>query len=512
MASGRPSVLIVYGESRPSRFQASDAGVLDEVRAVSTALDGSGLAHRSVSVRTLQDLTAVLSGADETVVFNLVEVLWADPQDYNYVPALVEAFDKACTGNNTTGMLLAHDKWWSKALLTSAGIPCPPAILLEPGQPISDINFKGPYIVKPTRCDASEGLDNENVVESASGLTKVVEMVWASTGQAAMVEQFIDGREINVSILWEQDRPQVLPLAEIEFRGFGPDRPKIVGYRAKWIQGSFEYENTVRVIPAELDGRTAGLIRQISLAACRTLECLDYCRVDLRLDASGRPSVLEVNPNPDISPEAGFAAALDAAGISYQRFIQIAIDNAIWRRQKARAGSAQSASPAVDTGPYQIRRSMAADRDQIIGILVASKVFRPDELAIAREVMDAATAGDSSYESYVAANGEQVLGWICFGKTPCTIGTYDIYWLVVRPDLSGRGIGRRLVRFAEEQLTRRGARLIAIETSSRQAYVPARCFYHRLGYKQSSLVKDFYGPGDDKVIYTKALGRAATQP
>jgi D-alanine-D-alanine ligase len=282
--SGNRHVLILYNEPRPGTFHDSDKGVLDEVRAVCDALDALALDHRSASVRRLEDVIAILSGADEQIVFNLVEGLWSSPEDYNYVPSIVTAFGKACTGNQTPGMLLAHDKWWSKGILRTCGLSCPKAVKLEPGEPTPSCLFDGPYIVKPVRSDASEGLDSQNVVASPADLPKILEMVWTTTGQAALVEQFIEGREINVSILWDKDKARVLPIAEIVFQGYGPDIPKIVGYRAKWVPGSFEYENTIPVIPAKLDQETATEIAHASLEACRQLACYDYCRVDIRLD------------------------------------------------------------------------------------------------------------------------------------------------------------------------------------------------------------------------------------
>lgn len=495
-------VLILYCEPRPSAFTESDAGVLDEVKAVEAALSCMGYRYRTASVRTLEDVAIALSGSDEQILFNLVEVLWTRPEDYNYVPLLARSFGKAFTGNDAIGMLLAHDKWWAKAILRANGLPCPNGVILQPGQRIEMIPFDGPWIVKPSRSDASEGIDSQNVAWHPQALANAIELVHTSTNQPAIVEQYIDGREINVSILWYDGRPEVLPLAEIEFRDFPPQIPRIVGYRAKWIPDSLEYRNTVRVIPADLPSDLAWQIRQLVVQACRALGCTDYCRVDIRIDNAGRPFILEVNPNPDISPESGFAAALQAAGISYDRFIRILIENA--QARSTRDPNIPTQRTIAASG-YKIRPSGPDDRQQILDILAASRVFRPDEMAVAMEVIDAAHGQDQGYQSYVAVDSQVVLGWICFGKAPCTVGSFDIYWLVTAQPVRRMGIARALVGLAEQQIQQQGGRLVVIETSSRQVYAPARSFYQQCGYRVVATVPDFYGRGDDKLIYTKVL-------
>ena len=142
----------------------------------------------------------------------------------------------------------------------------------------------------------------------------------------------------------------MLPLAEIDFSAFEAGRPRIVGYEAKWLEDSFEYQHTPRIIPAPLPKRVAERIRELAAAACRTLSCFEYCRVDFRLDKANRPYVLEVNANPDISPDAGFAAAIEAAGISYPAFVKLEIDNAVSQSACRKHGGTQS-EQAADRPP-----------------------------------------------------------------------------------------------------------------------------------------------------------------
>jgi len=506
------SVLVLYTLPRTSAqggFVESEAGVLAEVDAISTALKTLQIPFRSIGVRELTDVPVVLGGADESVVFNLVEGFQRRPEDFNHVPALVRSFGKACTGNDTPGMVLSLDKWHSKALLQAAGLPCPMAVQVERDQrlPRADL-FRGPYIVKPTCSDASEGIDNASLVSTGGKkLLSAIQRIHASLKQPAIVEQYIEGRELNISVLWRKKKPLVLPLAEIEFQGFDKDRPRIVGYEAKWLQDSFEYTHTVRVIPAPLPKRVADKIRQMAVAACRTLGCLDYCRVDFRLDKQLNPYILEVNANPDISPDAGLAAALQAAGIRYEQFVKLTIDNALARLPgKVKTSVKRKAHKA---GDLAVRWCEKQDREAVVALLAGTRFFRPDEMVIAKEVLDEGIkAGPGGhYQSYVIETSGRIGGWVCFGPTPCTISSYDVYWIAVDKDLHGQGLGRRLMDFAEADIAARGGRLSVVETSSRPAYEPTRAFYERLGYSQAACIADFYGPGDDKVVFTKSLSQ-----
>jgi D-alanine-D-alanine ligase len=139
----------------------------------------------------------------------------------------------------------------------------------------------------------------------------------------------VPGRELNVALLATDRGPRVLPVAEIRFEHFPADKPAIVGYAAKWHTDSFEYRNTVRRFAVEPE--LAAAAERLALA-CWELFALDgYARVDLRVDAEGTPWVLEVNANPCLSPDAGFAAALEEAGIAYPKAIAWLVEAALLR-------------------------------------------------------------------------------------------------------------------------------------------------------------------------------------
>jgi ribosomal protein S18 acetylase RimI-like enzyme len=172
------------------------------------------------------------------------------------------------------------------------------------------------------------------------------------------------------------------------------------------------------------------------------------------------------------------------------------------------------ASPKPTKGEQvvrQIRHSGQRDRDAVMKLLEATGFFRDDELVVAAEVLDEAIAKgpDGHYQSYVADENGTPVGWVCFGPTPCTIGTFDLYWIGVSPERQGCGVGAALTRFAEAEVLKRGGRLMIIETSGRPIYESTRGFYLKLGYHEAARIADFYAPDDAKVVYAKALAPAA---
>ena len=333
-----PSVLVLHNTPRPGSgagggFAESDAGVLAEVEAVAAGLESLGIPFTVAGVRETSDLARILAGSRESIVFNLVESFHRRPVEANLVPAFARAFGKACTGSDWLPLVVSLDKHQTKRHLEAAGLPGPPGTVVHVGAEAELSRLpEPPCIVKPAGTDASEGIDGRSIFhEIGPDLAEAVAEVHRRFGQPALVEAFVGGREINVSILERAGRPGTLPLAEIDFSAFGPGKPRIVDYAAKWLTDSFEYNHTPRLIPAPLSDEAARRVREHALAAWRALGCNDYVRVDFRLDDEDRPFILEINANPDISPDAGFAAALAAAKIPYASFVRTVVENAAAR-------------------------------------------------------------------------------------------------------------------------------------------------------------------------------------
>jgi GNAT superfamily N-acetyltransferase len=153
-----------------------------------------------------------------------------------------------------------------------------------------------------------------------------------------------------------------------------------------------------------------------------------------------------------------------------------------------------------------LRNLTAADRARIEEISRAVGLFRADEIPVALEVFDGAVAGSPDYLALGAEYEGRLAGWICWGPTPCTLGTYDLYWMAVDPTLHGGGVGTALLQAMESRLGG-VARLIVVETAGRAEYEPTRGFYEARGYRAVSRIPDFYAPGDDQVVYTKSLSQ-----
>jgi D-alanine-D-alanine ligase len=212
---------------------------------------------------------------------------------------------------------MALDKVLAKALLTAGGVPTPPYFVCA-GEPRRALpaGMRYPLFVKPVREDASLGIGPGAFVTNHRELSARCRRVRARYRQPALVEEYVDGRELNVSIVGTL-RPAALPVSEIDMGGIPAGAPRICGYRAKWVPGSEEYARTVPLCPAPLPIRVERRVKETALAAYRILSCRGYARVDIRLGRDGVSYVLEVNPNPCIAPDAGFARSAAAAGVSY---------------------------------------------------------------------------------------------------------------------------------------------------------------------------------------------------
>jgi ribosomal protein S18 acetylase RimI-like enzyme len=159
-----------------------------------------------------------------------------------------------------------------------------------------------------------------------------------------------------------------------------------------------------------------------------------------------------------------------------------------------------------------IRPLAAADRDRVEALTRATGLFRPGEIPVALEVFDAAVGNgrraDPDYETAGAEADGALVGWICWGPTPCTLGTFDLYWIAVDPAVQGMGIGGALMDEMERRVAGR-ARLIVVETGGRAEYEPTRAFYERRGYRAEATIPDYYEAGDALVTYVKRLAAGA---
>jgi len=320
----RPKVAIVYNEPSPCHYQAvreekAALGVLDEVEAVHQALLELGyLVFRIPLVPQLEQVREKLKNLEADLVFNLFEGFCGYPETEAQVPEILSELGVPYTGNSGAVLKLALDKAKTKAILQAAGIHTPRCQMLSP-ETLSLFQLSYPCIVKPCGEDASHGLSESSVVNDFASLEKQVIAVSNYYRGGALVEEFIDGREFNATVLGNTGGT-VLPVSEIVYslpRGM----PRILTFAAKWEPDGLYFQGTKAICPARVPLRDRKHIADTALAVYWLLGCRGYARVDMRLDREGRLNVIEVNPNPDISPGSGAARQAEAAGMTYTRFI-----------------------------------------------------------------------------------------------------------------------------------------------------------------------------------------------
>jgi D-alanine-D-alanine ligase len=225
------------------------------------------------------------------------------------------------TGNLPASLGNCLNKAKAKTILRSFGINTPASVIikLDESEKFDSGNFKlnFPVILKLLNEDASIGISELSVVKDFESLNNHFQFLHSTYKQDVLVEEYIDGRELNIAVLGDK----TLPVSEIKFDGLPKGLPKIVTYDGKWIEDSVYYENTKPSCPAKLDPELRSSIEKTALRAFNAMECRDYARVDIRLNKKNIPFVIEVNPNPDISMDSGFARAAAAADISYSNLL-----------------------------------------------------------------------------------------------------------------------------------------------------------------------------------------------
>ncbi len=297
------------------------------------------------------------------------------------------------------------------------------------------------------------------------------------------------------------------------------DMPKIIGWDAKWAEGSFAYDHTVRrFLTDPEDEPLLDRVRDLVREAWRICGLSGYARVDLRLDEAGEPCILEVNANPCIAAGAGLEASAAQAGIGPAALMQRILDAAL--RRQGRCCAATAASPAAvfsaSAAPRErpamaIRRGLErADRKPLEDLIRATDFFNPEEISIALELADDRLEnGEASHYRFLVGEADgRLAGYACWGVIDGTRESVDLYWIAVHPDFQGRGIGAALLDDAEAWIAASGRTRVYVETSTRAQYESTRAFYRARGYALSAELPDFYAPGDGKAMFVKVLDPA----
>jgi D-alanine-D-alanine ligase len=325
-------------EHDPSQ-QASDVGtVAEEMAAFIGGLEAARFAVEVVNVKDdLDALIGAIRRGKPDAVFNLVEYFRDDQQQESNVAGLFELMGVAYTGNRPITLSTCQNKYRTKLLCEAAGLPTA-AFFLATRLPVpSDHGLGFPLIVKPAFEDASGGIEAASVVKDQAELDDRVAHVLLEFEMPALVEEYIEGREIHAAILGNHP-PEVLPLFEMEFAEApeGEDwQPQIITYRAKWDPHSADFYSMDAVVPPkDLDPAVARRIREVAVGAFKAVRGRDYARIDMRVAADGQPFILEVNPNPDLVDGAAFAMCAAASGRTYAETLGAIADLAVARGRR----------------------------------------------------------------------------------------------------------------------------------------------------------------------------------
>jgi len=298
--------------------------VLVQADAVAAAL--AVLGHEVTRLDCDLDLAALASTLTEIrpdIIFNLVESLGGHGRLIHLAPGLLDVLGLPYAGSSAEALFLTGHKVLAKEMLRGAGLPTPD--WLVPGAAAAGSNrTAGRWIIKSIWEDASLGMDDRAVTTGGpEAARRLLSERTGTPGAPWFAEAFVDGREFNFALLDGPAGPEVLPPAEMQFEDYPPDKPRIVGYAAKWQPDSFEYGHTVRrfALPAT-DAPLLLEMERLALASWKLFVLQGWARVDFRVDPAGRPWILEVNANPCISPDAGFVAAADRAGVQFERVVE----------------------------------------------------------------------------------------------------------------------------------------------------------------------------------------------
>ncbi|MBI5500525.1 MAG: ATP-grasp domain-containing protein [Deltaproteobacteria bacterium] len=325
-------VLVAYGPTRVGRDKAGqerlEQHILSTVGDVSQALREKG--HKVETAALRRDPGRFLAFARRfrpDVLFNLCEGVGGDASLEKNAVALFELARLRFTGNPCLALAVCLEKSLTKRLLRGARIDTPDFVPVPPGEDLAE-HFELPAIVKPALSDGSLGISRRSVVKTVAALRQRIGWVHRRFGQTALVERYVAGREFQVALLGN-GAPEVLAVAELSYAGLPKGLPRICSYSAKWHPRSEYYKHTNPVVPAPVPD---ALRRRLEVAATRAFRLLGlrgYARVDFRMRRR-RPQVIDVNPNCDISADAGLARAARHAGFTYadlcDRIVQLALE------------------------------------------------------------------------------------------------------------------------------------------------------------------------------------------
>jgi len=532
--------IAIVHNSVTSESSPDERDVLVQAETVFAALKDLG--HEALTLPCTLDLSAVKRQLEEIkpdLVFNLVETLDGQGRLIHLFPTLLDAMKMPYTGSCAEAVQATSNKIMAKERMAAVNLPTPPWVGPYPGdmpplyqydptandfRDLKDLGTPPRWIAKSLWEHASIGLEEDGLftAESPSHIEEILKARASQLGGACFAEVFVDGREFNLSLLAGPDGlPEVLPPAEIIFEGYDESKPRIVGYKAKWHEDSYEYHHTPRCFDfPETDHNLLSELKKTAVRCWQVFGLGGYVRVDFRVDTRGRVWILEINTNPCLSPDAGYPAALAQAGISLSEAVERVLNDTfrkqhlIYDRNFFKGFALPVRQTRVSTQRKQDAQGLvfryepvAEDGETIRQLTEITGFFNPAEIDVAVELVQErlAKGASSGYYFVFAEQHGRVVGYASYGHIACTESSYDLYWIAVHPDFQGKGLGRQILEESERLIKNAGGTRIYVETSSRAQYAATRAFYEHSDYRLESLMEDFYAPGDAKAVYCKAV-------
>jgi D-alanine-D-alanine ligase len=332
-------VAVIYNEPEPELYKKLSPGKtqdveyrlyyefdeltpMEEYEIIAKKLRKVGLEAYTLNIKdNLKLLLDNLEKNKPDVIFNFVELFKDKPNYEMNIVGIYELLGISYTGAPALALANCQNKILSKRLLELNGVRIPPYFIVEKKATEYPHNIKYPLLVKPSLEDASVGIENDSIVSDEAGLRRRIDYVLHYFDQPVLVEEFIEGRELNVSVIGDK-KPKALPISEIDFSEMPDHLHNIVSYQAKWDPKHESYHKTIPKCPAELSKEIETTVKETAIKAFRIMGCRDYARVDMRLSKNNKLYILEVNPNPDITDGAGFMRSAIASGLAYSQTLK----------------------------------------------------------------------------------------------------------------------------------------------------------------------------------------------
>lgn len=314
---------------------------------VASAISKRGHTVNLFPIKQVKTLSSQIDKDDSDLIFNLVESINGVSGKDQQLAGLLELLEKPFTGSGSMGLTLSTDKALSKKIFQFHGVPYPKFTCIDAGQVEWSDHLHFPLFVKPVDEDASIGISNNAVVNNVKELMERISYIHTEIHTAALIEEFIEGREIYVSVIGNE-KPQALPILEWDFSRVPEGHPRIASAEAKWDDDAEAYKDTPEIFPTDIPEPVYQKIQQVAIDAFKALRLRDYARFDMRLRQNKRPVVkgvktdpldeweffvIEANPNPWLERNSEFVRSARKAGLSHPDTLERIMEGAIKRHR-----------------------------------------------------------------------------------------------------------------------------------------------------------------------------------